>query len=125
MALRQAMSVAIGALVGLMLYVGPAAAHHGWRWTEEGNFEVVGTITSVQLGNPHGVLLLDVNGEQWQVELGSPGRNARAGLEDALLVEGMEILISGHRSADTGERRVKAERVYLGGVEYNLYPDRD
>jgi hypothetical protein len=102
-----------------------AAAHHGWRWTEEGNFEVSGVIKSVELGNPHGVLVLDVEGEEWLVEVGAPSRNARAGLEDQLLQVGVEVLISGHRSAEEGERRVKAERVYIGGVEYNLYPERD
>lgn len=124
MATRRALLGVMAAVIGVLL-TGVAAAHHGWRWTEDGNFEVFGFIKTVQLGNPHGALVLDVEGEDWLVEIGSPSRNARAGLEDAMLVEGLEILISGQRSADPGERRVKAERVYVDGVEYNLYPDRD
>jgi hypothetical protein len=125
MSMRRAISAAVAALLGLMLCSVQAAAHHGWRWTEEGNFEVTGVIKSVELGNPHGVLVIDVEGEEWLVEVGAPSRNARAGLEDQLLQVGVEVLISGHRSAEEGERRVKAERVYIGGVEYNLYPERD
>jgi hypothetical protein len=117
----------LGAIVALagMLVASVASAHHGWRWTEEGNIEVFGIVTSVQLGNPHGVLMLDVEGEAWRVEIGSPNRNARAGLEDHMLQVGMDILISGQSSADPDEKRVKAERVYIDGVEYNLYPNRD
>ena len=122
---RRSVLVGVLAGFGLVGVFGPALAHHGWRWTEDGNFEVFGVITSAQLGNPHGVLMLDVDGEVWRVEIGSPSRNARAGLEDGLLTVGRDILISGQRSADEGELRVKAERVYLDGVEYNLYPDRD
>src|SRR3546814_8060688 len=28
-----------------------ALAHHGWRWAEDGNFELTGIIETVQLGN--------------------------------------------------------------------------
>src|SRR3546814_2175097 len=40
-----------------------ALAHHGWRWAEDGNFELTGIIETVQLGNPHGVLTVDAEGE--------------------------------------------------------------
>lgn len=102
-----------------------AWAHHGWRWTEDGNFELFGIIVAAELGNPHGVLHVEAEAEVWVVEVGSPGRNARAGLEDALLAEGVELVISGQRSADPAELRMKAERVYIDGIEYNLYPNRD
>lgn len=125
MVMRRLMQGALALVFGLVLWAGAATAHHGWRWTEDGNFEITGTVTAIQLGNPHGVLTVDVDGEAWEVEVGYPSRNHRAGLEDHLLVEGMTIVISGQRSADPDERLLKAERVYIGGVEYNLYPDRD
>jgi hypothetical protein len=100
-------------------------AHHGWRWTEDGNFELTGVITAVRLGNPHGILEVDAEGEAWIVEVGQPWRNARAGLRDELLVPGVEITASGGRSADRSENRMKAERVTIDGVLYVLYPDRD
>ena len=103
----------------------PALAHHGWRWTEDGNFELTGLIKTVQLGNPHGVLTVDAEGELWTVEIGQPWRNERAGLTDDMLAVGREITVSGARSADAADRRVKAERVIIDGKLHNLYPDRD
>ena len=102
-----------------------ARAHHGWRWTADGNFELTGIITKVALGNPHGLLTVDADGEEWTVEVGQPWRNERAGLGDGMLVEGAEITASGHRSADQDEKLMKAERVIIDGTVYDLYPDRD
>lgn len=101
-----------------------ALAHHGWRWTENGNVEVSGVIVSVTLGNPHGVLVLDVDGEKWTAEVGQPWRNQRAGLTEELLAIGTDIVIDGQRSADPDERRVKAEQVFIDDKTYVLYPER-
>ena len=112
--------------LGLATLAGPAAlAHHGWRWTEDGNFELVGLIETVQLGNPHGVLTVDAEGEIWTVEVGQPWRNERAGLKDEMFAVGREITISGQRSADPEQKLVKAERVTFDGQLYDLYPNRD
>lgn len=99
-------------------------AHHGWRWTSDTDVEVIGVIETVNLGNPHGVLTLDVEGEKWIVEVGQPWRNERAGLTDELLVKGKDITVEGQRSADPKELRVKAETVIINGERYVLYPDR-
>jgi hypothetical protein len=90
----------------------------------DGNFELTGIIKSARLGMPHGVLEVDADGEIWTVEAGQPWRHERAGLDEALLVEGTEITVSGGRSADAEEKRVKAERITIAGKLYNLYPDR-
>jgi hypothetical protein len=102
-----------------------ALAHHGWRWTEDGNFELTGIIKTVQLGNPHGVLTVEANGEVWTVEVGQPWRNERAGLTDEMLAVGREVTISGARSADPADMKVKAERVFIDGQLHDLYPGRD
>ena len=99
--------------------------HHGWRWTTGGNIDLTGMITSVKLGNPHGVLKLDADGDVWTVEVGQPWRNERAGLKDGDLANGVELRVVGEPSADIKDRRVKAERLYLGKREFNLYPNRD
>ena len=123
---RRSMLAAAGtAAVLVCASLHPAFAHHGWRWTEEGNFELTGIIKTVQLGNPHGVLTVDAEGELWTVEVGQPWRNERAGLQDAMLAVGREVTISGARSADPDDKKVKAERVIIDGETYNLYPDRD
>jgi Family of unknown function (DUF6152) len=109
----------------LALSPGLAFAHHGWSWTTGENVEVTGVIREADLGMPHGVLMLDVDGEAWTVEVGQPWRNERAGLADGDLAPGVEVRIEGEPSADISERRVKAERLWIGDRAYELYPDRD
>jgi len=117
--------VALIALASAFLFAAAAHAHHGWRWTKDGNFEITGAIKSAKLGYPHGVVRLDVNGTEWTVEVGQPWRNQRAGLKDSMFVKGTTMTFIGHRSAKESERVVKAERVRLNGKLYVLYPDRD
>ena len=100
-------------------------AHHGWSWTTGGNIDLTGIIRIVRLGNPHGVLKVDVEGEEWTVEVGQPWRNKRAGLEDGDLAEGVEIRVIGEPAADGSQKRIKAERFFLREREYVLYPGRD
>ena len=109
---------------GLFVLTTPSLAHHGWRWTTDGNFELTGIIKTARLGNPHGILTVDADGEIWTVEAGQPWRHERAGLDEAMLKPGTEIKVSGGRSADTSEKRVKAERITIAGKLYDLYPDR-
>jgi hypothetical protein len=120
---RPILVVLLALAVGLAL-LGPAAAHHGWGWATDEEFEISGTITKVRLGNPHGEVTIDVDGAAWVIEVGQPWRNERAGLTDVLLGVGRTITVHGHRSAKQSERLVKAERLVIDGKSYNLYPDR-
>jgi len=122
--LQRGFRAAMAAIVTAALSV-PAAAHHGWDWAEPTNSELTGTIVSARLGNPHGQLTVDVGGEKWVVEVGQPWRNERAGLKDAMLAKGVKLSVSGHRHADPAKKVFKAERVFIDGKRYDLYPDRD
>jgi Family of unknown function (DUF6152) len=116
--------VALLAVVLAIFLAQGAMAHHGWGWASEEEFELTGKITKVRLGNPHGEVTVDANGESWIVEVGQPWRNDRAGLTPELLSVGRIITAHGHRSAKQDERLMKAERVVIDGKSYNLYPDR-
>lgn len=122
--MRAALFAALAA-IGLVSYSSDGLAHHGWAWTTGGNLELTGEITSVRLGNPHGILQVDADGETWTVEVGQPWRNERAGLRDGDLAEGVEIRAIGEPAADASEKRLKVERLFLGDREYVLYPERD
>lgn len=121
------MKTLLGMLAAMILVVHSDAglAHHGWEWTSGGNIELTGTIEEARLGNPHGVLLVDVNGETWTVEVGQPWRNERAGLKDGDLAQGVEVRVIGEPSADATEKRLKVERLFLGERKFVLYPERD
>ena len=111
--------------LGLTIPMAGALAHHGWSWTTGGNIDLTGIIRIVRLGNPHGILKIDVEDEQWTAEVGQPWRNKRAGLEDGDLAEGVEIRVIGEPAADVSEKRIKVERLFLHNREYILYPGRD
>jgi hypothetical protein len=121
----RGIKLAMFALVIGALLASGTWAHHGWGWATDEEFELTGTITKVKLGNPHGEVTLDVEGQTWVVEVGQPWRNERAGLTEALLSNGQVMTVHGHRSAKADERLVKAERVVIKGKNYNLYPDRE
>jgi len=121
----RAILVALVFATALTLTAQRSDAHHGWAWTTGGNIDLTGIIKTARLGNPHGVLTIDVEGEIWTVEVGQPWRNRRAGLKEGNLAVGVEVRIVGEPSADLKKKRMKAEKIFIGGREYPLYPDRD
>lgn len=122
--MKKLIAAAILAAAALFA-AGAALAHHGWAWTTGGNVEVFGIIATAKLGNPHGVLTVDVEGETWTAEVGQPWRNDRAGLKDGDLAPGVEVKLIGEPSADIKDRLIKVERLYIGERLYELYPERD
>lgn len=123
--MRRLALAATMALAASLPAAAPAQAHHGWNWTTGDNAEITGTIRSAELGNPHGILRVDVEGTEWIVEVGQPWRNERAGLKRDDLAEGVEAIFIGEASSDPNEKRLKAERLSIGGQLYELYPDRN
>lgn len=119
---RPTIAAAVAALLALPL---AAAAHHGWRWTTGENIALSGLITEARLGNPHGLVTVNVDGEAWTVEVGQPWRNERAGLTDADFAIGREIRVEGEPAEEAARRVLKAERLWLDGRLHELYPERD
>lgn len=116
------------ALVGIALFflaTAAAFAHHGWTWATDEEFEITGTVQEISLGNPHGEVVIAVEGDTWTIQVGQPWRNQRAGLTAELLSPGTEITVHGHRSEQESQLVVKAEAVVIGDKEYVLYPERD
>lgn len=112
-------------LFSISVSLDSANAHHGWKWTTGKNIELFGIIKTVSLGNPHGVLTVDAEGDVWTVEVGQPWRNQRAGLKAGDLSVGVEVKIIGEPSENLDKKRMKAERILIGEKVYVLYPDRD
>ena len=122
----RSLSISRGALLAFVLLLPTLGlAHHGWSWTTGGNIQLTGIIAEARLGNPHGVLVIDADGDRWTVEVGQPWRNERAGLKDGDLAPGNEIKVEGEPSANIEDRRLKVERLWLDGSKYELYPNRN
>ncbi len=108
----------------LAAFLAQAVAHHGWSWTEDGFFELEGTIAEIYVGNPHATLDIDVEAEVWRVDLAPPSRTIAAGFEEGTASVGDTITAIGHRSLDQNERRMKAVRIIVDGNTYDVYPGR-
>ncbi len=117
----------LAAILTTVIVIGLSAdahAHHGWGWTSDKEFSITGKVVEARLGNPHGEVTVEVDGDEWLVEVGQPWRNERAGLSDEHFSEGREVTIEGHRAEDEDEHRMKAIRVIIDGENHDLYPDR-
>ncbi|SDX60614.1 DUF6152 family protein [Thiocapsa roseopersicina] len=125
MARRITGRISTAVLAAVLVMPVAALAHHGWRWTAGENISLTGLITAVRLGNPHGLVAVDVEGEPWTVEVGQPWRNERAGLTDADFAIGREIRVEGEPDAAASRRVIKAERLWFDGQRHELYPERD
>lgn len=112
------------AAAGAALLAWPAAAHHGWSWTDDGFFQLKGHVVSVYVGNPHATIDVDAGGEVWRVELAPPAGTIAAGFTEKSVAKGADVTAIGHRSRDAGEKRMKAVRVIVGDKTYDVYPDR-
>jgi Family of unknown function (DUF6152) len=102
----------------------PALAHHGWSWTQDGYFQLTGTIVDVYVGNPHATLDVDADGERWRVELAPPSATISAGFTEDAAKAGDEVVAIGNRSRDEAEKRMKAVRIVVNGKTYDVYPGR-
>jgi hypothetical protein len=113
------------AAAALLTASGVASAHHGWTWAEDELTTLEATVVSVSMAPPHPSLVVtDASGQDWQVELGNPGRTTRSGFAADTVAPGGAITILGQRALDPGEYRIKAVRVTVEGRDFDMYPER-
>ena len=108
------------------LVAAPAAlAHHGWAGYGGEDFSLSGTVQSASLGNPHGVIKVqDGDGRVWDVVLGPPSNQRRAGLTDEALPAGTAVSAFGHRHLEAARLEMKTERLVVSGRNFDIYPNR-
>ncbi len=116
------LAAGLAALAAFMPTAAPA--HHGWAGYGDAAFELTGTVEMVDLGQPHGHLMVRADGVLWNVVLGPPSRNRRAGITAGSIDIGDVVTALGkrHRNAETHE--MKTERLTAGGTVHDIYPER-
>ena len=121
-ALRAALALCIGACIAAASP--PTWAHHGWNGYGTDDFALSGTVESASLGNPHGLIKVRAADGVWDVVLGPPANQRRAGLTEQALPPGTAITAYGRRHRDPDRREMKTERVRVGERDFDIYPDR-
>jgi hypothetical protein len=110
--------------LALVLGASPAFAHHGWSGYLDDDFSLTGVVEEIDLGQPHGHLMVRANGEIWDVVLGPPSRNRRAGISDGVIQVGATVTALGKRHRDPDRLEMKTERLEVGEEVYDIYPER-
>jgi hypothetical protein len=110
--------------LALTLGATSALAHHGWSGYLDDDFSLTGVVEEIELGQPHGHLMVRANGGVWTVVLGPPSRNRRAGISDDVVEVGDTVTARGKRHRDPNRLEMKTERLEVGEEVYDIYPER-
>ena len=122
----------VAIFIGLIPVLGATAldAHHSWNtvFSEDKPLVLRGTLTKVELVNPHGWIWIDVKAPdgtiaKWGIEGGPPNNLIRNGITKDTLKLGEELVVRGYGARDGSNllAGVKYERV--DGKEFWLGND--
>lgn len=106
-------------VVGSLLAVTPLSAHHSFsaEFDAQQPVTLTGTVTKVEITNPHGWIFIDVKRPDgsvvnWAAETGAPTQLARRGLTRNTIKVGMVVEIRGYRAKD-GSPTVNGDDIRL------------
>ena len=88
------------------------SAHHAFSAEFDAKMPVTlqGTVTSIEMVNPHGWIYIDVKEPDgkvvnWAIETGGPNALARSGVKKGFLPIGQVVIVTGYRAKDMSIRR--------------------
>ncbi|MGZ8325601.1 MAG: DUF6152 family protein [Rhodoplanes sp.] len=104
----------------LLLAPLPALAHHGWGSYDAANpLTVDAVIEEVELGNPHGTLMISHDGRKWEVVLAPPSRMQARGATSSVVTKGKPVKVYGYPRRD-GTAEMRAEWIEIDGRRFEL-----
>ena len=102
---------------------GSALAHHGWsQYDANKTLNLTGVIKEARYSNPHGLIRLQVDGENgktWLAVLAPPSRMNSRGLSQEILKAGTTATVVGYSHRELADE-VRAERITIGGKTVEL-----
>lgn len=102
----------------------PDSADKGWADFKEKLTRLDGIVTDNFIDGSDPVLQIRAeDGRNWTVELGTHSQNNAAGLTAAAAMPDDRVSITGRRSRNFGEHRIKALRLVIGDRAFDLFPD--
>tara|TARA_B100000029_G_scaffold446865_1_gene468265 strand:+ start:151 stop:534 length:384 start_codon:yes stop_codon:yes gene_type:complete len=102
---------------GSLLFATQTTAHHSFAAEFDINqpIEIRGTLTSIELVNPHGWLYINVENDDgtvtnWAIEAGGATQLLRRGIRQTDFVIGTEVIVNGYR-ARSGDPVINGRQV--------------
>lgn len=94
--------------------------HHGWaNYDQTKVLDYTGLVKEVAYENPHGMLMLEYEGEVWNVVLAPPSRMKARGLTKGMIKVGEAVRVIGYpHKEEKGEMR--AERIHVRDKKVEL-----
>jgi hypothetical protein len=109
----------VAAAAGLLALAAPAWAHHAFaaEFDAKTPLHLEGTLTKVELINPHSWIHVDVVGADgkttsWMCEAGSPNVLLRRGFNKNTIAVGTKVVVDGYQSKD-GSLRMNGRDITL------------
>ncbi len=119
--IRAVMVVGIGVVLSATTV--PVWGHHAFATEFDANRPVqfTGTVTKVELINPHSWIHLDVENEDgtvasWMIEGGSPNALLRRGVTKDTIPVGAELVVDGYGSRDGENKAVGVDVTFSDGT---------
>lgn len=110
-------------LVAIMLSAGSVLAHHGWsHYDASKTLDFTGVIRESSYSQPHGMIKLQVDGENgktWLVVLAPPSRMSNRGLTKEMLKVGTTARVVGYPHKEKADE-MRAEHITIHGKTTQL-----
>ncbi len=103
------------------------SAHHAFSAEFDAKMPVKleGTVTRIEMVNPHGWIYIDVKGPEgkvvnWAIETGGPNALARRGVKKGFLPIGQVVIVTGYRAKDMSFTAAGDNVRFLDGRSFSV-----